>query len=153
MGDIGAESQKNDQCSQAEGFVLVEALVLVKNKGIANKDEKKISCYMFDKYIQKNYLYNAEHLEIRRKLCLKLNHQLNYPGDKIVVLVHQIWEFNNRILEEVEYTINIQSTQQPDNLGGNNNTDFVLDLLYIILFIRLNPKTDNAIVFNILDIL
>lgn len=121
LSGIGAGSQESDQRSQAEGFVPVEASVLVKNKGIADEGEREVSCCGLDKYVQTDYLHNAERPETRGKLCLRSSHQSDDPGGRIVGLVHQIWEFNNRILERVEHTIRTQSTQRPDDPGGNTD--------------------------------
>lgn len=121
LSGIGAGSQGSGQRSQAEGFVPVEASVLVKNKGIADKGEREVSCCGLEECIQTDYLHNAERPETRGKLCLRSSHQSHDPGGRIVDLVHQIWEFNNRILERVGHTIRTQCTQRPDDPGSNTD--------------------------------
>lgn len=74
LSDIGAGSQWNDQRSQTESFVPVEALVLVKNKDIAHENEREISYCGLDKYIQIDYLHNVKNPETRKKLYLRLKH-------------------------------------------------------------------------------
>lgn len=45
LSSIGIGSQGSDQGSRAEVFGLVEALVLVKNKGMSDEGDRDISCY------------------------------------------------------------------------------------------------------------
>lgn len=88
LSGIGAGSQESDQHSQAEGFVPVEASVLIKNKDIADENEREVSYCGLDKCVQTDYLHNAEHLERRGKLCLRSRHQLDNPDGRIVHLVY-----------------------------------------------------------------
>lgn len=110
LSGISAKSQKSDQRSLAESFVLVKALILVKNKGIADKSEREVSYCGLVNCIQIDYLYNVECPKIRKKLYFRSKYQSNDPSSRIVGLVYQIWEFNNRILERFEYIIKTQST-------------------------------------------
>ncbi len=48
-------------------------------------------------------LYNAECLEIRRKLSLRSNYQSYNPGSRNMGLIYQIWEFNNWILDRIRH--------------------------------------------------
>ena len=118
---VGAGSQESDRRSQAESFVPVKDSVLVKNKGVADEGEKEVSYCWLEEFVQTDYLYNAERPETRGKLSLRSNHQSHDPGSGNVGLVHQIWEFNDRILDRVGQTLRTQCTQRPDDPGGNSD--------------------------------
>ena len=69
LSSIGIGSQGSDQCSRAEVFGPVKALVLVKNKGISDEGDRDISCYRLEEYAQTNYLDETKRPETREKLC------------------------------------------------------------------------------------
>lgn len=115
LSSIGIGSQGSDQCSRAEVFGPVKALVLVKNKGISDEGDRDISCYRLEEYAQTNYLHETKRPETREKLCFGTNHQLYNLGGGNIGHLHQIREFNDRIRTRVGHIIRTQCIHRPED--------------------------------------